>query len=94
MSKTRVLLQIVDPRSASGAADRAVAVTKAAPMEIEGRVIANGEFSGELFIDVDAEAGLFVAPKHSISDFGRAGKNFAQGVGEVGTFLDAEIRSS
>ena len=39
----------------------------------------------------DAKAGLFVAPHHTVANFGRSGKHLTERVAETGTFLNAEV---
>ena len=61
-------------------------------MQIEGGIIADGIFRRESLVDINAEAGFFVAPHHAVADFGCAGKDLAQGRAEIRTFLNPEIR--
>src|SRR5262245_45928612 len=75
----------------SRSSDAAVAVTEAAPVQIEWRIVADRIFGRELLVNVDAKAWFFVAPEHSITQFRRAGENFAEVVAKNGAFLDSKI---
>ena len=71
--------------------NRSIAIPQPAPIQIKGRVVANGILRRELLIHVDAKTGLFVAPHHSVAQFGSAGENLAKRVGKVWIFLNAKI---
>ena len=73
------------------AANCSVAVAEAAPLEVEGWVVADGILGGGGFVEVDAEAWFFVADIHAVFNFGAAGEDFLGSFVEGHGFLDAEV---